>query len=289
MNEATFKRNVRLVKAVLWGVILCMIATFALAARAVDPPPPSPPDYIRLGTAPFDTPIVTPNKIERMNAKIEAAVFAEIDPVWREANAATNAVNFTNAISLAFGDMAQAGDHATAYGKAAIAAAFKGAAFGYGAYAALPHCAALGGGASALGQESTALGSSAFAGDWGCTAAGTRALARLDKAVAVGYCAAASNRVGVAVGAHAVVSANDGTALGFKAHATAKKAVQIGEGVNRNPGTLQFRAFQLLDDEGIIPAERLGTWEKGPNATIWFIVEVNGRLYRINLEPVPGQ
>lgn len=287
MNEATFKRNVRLVKAVLWSAIFCMIATFALVARAIDPPPPSPPDYIRLGTAPFDTPIVTPNKIERMNAKIEAAVFAEIDPVWREANAATNAVNFTNAISLAFGDMAFAGDHATAYGKAAVAEAFKGAAFGYGAFAALPHGTALGGGAIATGEESTALGARAISDGWGSVAAGTGSFASIDKAVALGYRAVVSNRVGVAVGAHTSVAANDGTALGFKARATAKKAVQIGEGNNANAGTLQFRSFQLLDANGTIPAERLGTWERGPNATIWFIVEVNGRRYRINLEPAP--
>jgi len=86
MNEKEFNRNVRILKAVLWLVLAGMVATFALTARAVQPVP----DFVRFGTASFDTPIVTAekigdmdeatasngNRIEALNARLEAEAAA---------------------------------------------------------------------------------------------------------------------------------------------------------------------------------------------------------------------
>lgn len=52
-------------------------------------------------------------------------------------------------------------------------------------------------------------------------------------------------------------SATTGAAIGSNAQATADGAVQLGAGTNSAPNTLQFRNFQLCDDNGQIPAERL--------------------------------
>ena len=52
-------------------------------------------------------------------------------------------------------------------------------------------------------------------------------------------------------------SASGGGAWGASATATATGAYQIGQGVNTNANTLQFRNFRLLDAAGTIPDERL--------------------------------
>lgn len=49
----------------------------------------------------------------------------------------------------------------------------------------------------------------------------------------------------------------DGFAGGYKAKALADGAVQLGEGENKNADTLQFRDYQVVDENGKIPLDRL--------------------------------
>lgn len=64
-----------------------------------------------------------------------------------------------------------------------------------------------------------------------------------------------STSVGGAVGSGA--QSINGFAGGYNAVASAANAVQLGAGTNATANTLQFLTYQLLDSNGIIPAERL--------------------------------
>lgn len=64
-------------------------------------------------------------------------------------------------------------------------------------------------------------------------------------------------------------STGAGVSLGSNAHCKDDSglwidAIQLGTGINRKPRTLQIYNYQLLDEDGIIPAERL----PGGNSTI---------------------
>lgn len=65
----------------------------------------------------------------------------------------------------------------------------------------------------------------------------------------------ANSTTGGAVGSGAYTTT--GFAGGYMAKASAKGAVQLGTGTNNSPDTLQFRQYQLLDSEGVIPSDRL--------------------------------
>lgn len=64
-----------------------------------------------------------------------------------------------------------------------------------------------------------------------------------------------STVAGGAVGSGA--QSTNGFAGGFNAVASAANAVQLGTGTNATANTLQFRTYQLLDSNGIIPSARL--------------------------------
>lgn len=65
----------------------------------------------------------------------------------------------------------------------------------------------------------------------------------------------ANSTTGGAVGSGAYTTT--GFAGGYMAKAPAKGALQLGTGTNNSPDTLQFRQYQLLDSEGVIPSDRL--------------------------------
>lgn len=63
---------------------------------------------------------------------------------------------------------------------------------------------------------------------------------------------------GASVG-HRARSSNNSVAIGQRAEAAAYNTVQIGSGRNEESGTVQIFDWPILDAEGLIPAERLGT------------------------------
>lgn len=65
----------------------------------------------------------------------------------------------------------------------------------------------------------------------------------------------ANSTTGGAVGLGAYTTT--GFAGGYMAKASANGAVQLGTGTNNSQNTLQFRQYQLLDSEGVIPSDRL--------------------------------
>lgn len=65
----------------------------------------------------------------------------------------------------------------------------------------------------------------------------------------------ANTSTGGAVGQGA--NSTTGFAGGYNATANATGAVQLGQGTNSDANTLQFRQYQLLDSEGVIPSDRL--------------------------------
>ena len=73
-----------------------------------------------------------------------------------------------------------------------------------------------------------------------------------------GFEAAGTGTNGVAVGRNAEGVGNDSAAIGYDAYVSGNGAVQLGQGVNETDGTLQFGEYQIVDDDGYIPEERLG-------------------------------
>ena len=200
-------------------------------------------DYIVHAKYPYDMPIPTLNKTERLSQQIEElALRQETDPVWRAANAMIELVVFTNANSLAEGRDAVAGDHSTVYGKEATATNFGSVAVGYRATTPGDHSVAVGKGATANANESVAI--NAKTSRFG--------------AVAVGYKTTATGNGSAALGTESESAGGGSVALGCKAKALGARCIQLGEGVNRGPSTLQFRSFLLVDKNGTIPVERLG-------------------------------
>lgn len=84
----------------------------------------------------------------------------------------------------------------------------------------------------------------------------------------------ASVQSGGAVGAAA--RATTGFAGGENAKATASGAVQLGYGTNDNENTLQFREYQIVNENGLIPAARLSNIQVP-------VTSVNGKTGAVNL------
>lgn len=214
-------------------------------------------DYIVHAKYPYDMPIPTLNKTERLSQQIEElALRQETDPVWRAANAMIELVVFTNANSLAEGRDAVAGDHSTVYGKEATATNFGSVAVGYRATTPGDHSVAVGKGATANANESVAI--NAKTSRFGAVAVGSQTSAGGDKSVAVGYKTTSTGNGSAALGTESESAGGGSVALGCKAKAVGARCIQLGEGVNRGPSTLQFRSFLLVDKNGTIPVERLG-------------------------------
>lgn len=77
--------------------------------------------------------------------------------------------------------------------------------------------------------------------------------------VAIGQGAVVNNSSAVAVGAKTQASQSTSVALGASAKATAEGAIQIGAGINSMPNTLKIGSYQLMNNSGVVPYERLSS------------------------------
>ncbi len=117
----------------------------------------------------------------------------------------------------------------------------------------------VGSGAGGSDSNAISIGNSTADGN-NSTAIGYSGYAEPEGSIAIGYEAyvEGSADYGVAIGDGATVSdsANSSVALGSSSTVTRPNAVQLGEGTNSTEGTLQFRDYQLLNENGQVPAER---------------------------------
>lgn len=77
--------------------------------------------------------------------------------------------------------------------------------------------------------------------------------------IAIGHEAIVNNSSAVAVGAKTQASQTTSIALGASAKATASGAIQIGAGTNSMPNTLKIGSYQLMNNSGVVPYERLSS------------------------------
>lgn len=85
----------------------------------------------------------------------------------------------------------------------------------------------------------------------------------------------ANSTTGGAVGLGAYTTT--GFAGGYMAKASANGAVQLGEGVNQDANTLQFRGYKIVDSNGNVPAERIASAVSNPNILINSDFKINQR------------
>lgn len=76
--------------------------------------------------------------------------------------------------------------------------------------------------------------------------------------IAAGYGSSAEGADGVAYGKNAEAVGDGSTAIGNNARAEGLGSVQLGQGVNADDGSLQFGDFTVIDEDGYLPAARLG-------------------------------
>ena len=238
-------------------------------------------DVVTFGDAATGTRVYTTDGTDHAIAKALDAfdpVMVETDPaftLWTNSEAVVlgrDAGHSDLQFSVAVGNGALAGEEfATAIGAGATATNVSATAIGCGARAFGESATAIGNGSKALETGSTALGNAAAATGgyslaWGdhaqatatlATALGPYSTASADHAYAIGKYAVATADSALALGEHAEASRARSTALGLGAQAAAHDAVQIGQGVNDTPGTLQFRSWPLVDSDGKIPLGRL--------------------------------
>ena len=150
-------------------------------------------------------------------------------------------------------------------------------AIGYGSNASSNYATVVGGGARA-GGSSVAVGAYAAAlGQNGIAIGRTASInsTSTSYAITVGYSSYVQANYGIAIGPSAGVNngSNDSIAIGNSARvntyclrsvaigkqatAAQSESVQLGQGTNTKYGSLQFRSWQVIDQNGKIPAERL--------------------------------
>ena len=150
-------------------------------------------------------------------------------------------------------------------------------AIGYGSNASSNYATVVGGGARA-GGSSVAVGAYAAAlGQNGIAIGRTASInsTSTSYAITVGYSSYVQANYGIAIGPSAGVNngSNDSIAIGNSARvntyclrsvaigkqatAAQSESVQLGQGTNEKYGSLQFRSWQVIDQNGKIPAERL--------------------------------
>ena len=122
--------------------------------------------------------------------------------------------------------------------------------------------------ADALINNSTDLG--VLSVGYGATATGAAAIAfgantqaTGESSVAVGPNANATETRTTSIGALAQATQLLSNALGAQSKALAYNATQIGSGTNETNGSLQFRSYQLVSDDGTIPTDRYTTTPTG--------------------------
>jgi len=118
------------------------------------------------------------------------------------------------------------------------------------------------GGYSTSQANTIIIGNGASAGESGISV-GVNAKNNAGGGVVIGQ-NASSNSIGVVLGWSAKGYGSNAIAIGSGANvgssgSDVNGAIQIGSGTNNNASTLQVFNYQLLDNSGTIPAERLGT------------------------------
>lgn len=190
-----------------------------------------------------------------------------------------------NSYATAVGYSSNVALQSAAFGAISSASASYTVAAGYNATATQQYAVAIGFASNAPKGGATAVGAQASATAQYSTAVGRNAKAYSSNstyAVAVGYGAKAGTTAVALGGANTEATGTVSVALGGYAKATANYAVQIGQGTNASYGTLQFRDWQLVNNNGKIPEERLPDGIK--TATPQF-----PNLYDINEEKVSEQ
>ena len=123
----------------------------------------------------------------------------------------------------------------------------------------------IGGNGASASSSGVAIGKSAKVSEGSGTAIGNLAKS-VDGGLSIGSSSISNgNSVAVGSGAEAIdatavgynAQAKDGIAIGQNAKATGYNSIQIGAGTNPNDDTLQIRRYQLLNEDGHIPEERL--------------------------------
>lgn len=204
--------------------------------------------------------------------------------VGAEANAANNdstVVGYNASVT---------GLHGTTIGVLSSATSYS-VSVGYDADATASYSVAVGETAKGQGQYSVAMGYNARANTNSVSIGGYSvangqydiAIGRsasvnsstINYAITVGYSSYVQGNYGIAIGASAGVnnsstdsiaignsarvnmSCSRSVAIGKQATAAQSESVQLGQGTNTKYGSLQFRSWQVIDQNGKIPAERL--------------------------------
>jgi len=111
--------------------------------------------------------------------------------------------------------------------------------------------------ANALGSQAIAIGSGALHPNECITP--EEAIAKYGVATNVGDNAVALAGA-IAMGYSAKATGSQSIAMGYGARSSASNAIQLGAGSNASANTLQFRNYRLLNADGTIPSERLGSF-----------------------------
>ena len=145
-------------------------------------------------------------------------------------------------------------------------------ALGYNAYAGNKYSVSIGANSKVQNNNSVAVGDGAQSNTSYSVAVGKNALnSGSSYGVALGAGASTAAQYATSVGGSTSAQAIRSTCLGYSsgasqqyataigagAYAQASYATQIGNGTNNSSGTLQFRGWQLVDNNGKIPIERL--------------------------------
>ena len=112
-------------------------------------------------------------------------------------------------------------------------------------------------GMSASGTNSVAIGAGAESNSPGSVALGDGASATSGSTTALGGGATASMASDVAVGFSSSATGGSSVAVGTNAEVSGTNAIQLGTGTNATDNTFQVRSYQMLDENGKIPAERM--------------------------------
>lgn len=89
-----------------------------------------------------------------------------------------------------------------------------------------------------------------------CIAIGATAKTESFSCIAIGYHSESAFN-GVTIGDNALCSSPYSVAVGYNAQTRDTDSIQIGQGTNMNPGTTQIFSYQLLDENGHIPLDRI--------------------------------
>ena len=173
-------------------------------------------------------------------------------------NAGLTGAEGTSNVAIGYEAAGSANGAATAVGRGAAATGEGGVALG--AFAESSGSAeglgiAIGMGANA--NSSIAVGAGAESNLPGSVALGDGASATSGSTTALGGGATAAKNNDVAVGFSSSATGGSSLAVGTNAVASGVNAIQLGSGTNANNNTFQVRSYQMLDENGKIPDERM--------------------------------